>query len=156
MPFLYISLGVIAVLFLIYMFSHIHQKKVSDEIQNETETMMSKFGKVSKEHQHTYVTIAGITYQVIYVYVPLRAELTINSTTIWEVRESGKSRLIHQGHLLASPKPKIMIIYPASQVIKRYINENEMEFVKYNKMFYNMYVCRYSEVSTLLEELADA
>ena len=41
-------------------------------------------------------------------------------------------------------------------VVKRYINENEMEFVKYNKMFYDMYVVRHFELENLLKELKDA
>ena len=135
---------------------HIHQQKVSKEIQERTEKTCQKYGELTKEHHHTFLTIDEKKYQVMYVYIPTGAELTINSTTIWEIREHGKSKLLHQGHLQQSKTTKIMIVYPATQVIKRYINENEMEFVKYNKMFYNMYVCRHFELDSLLEELTHA
>ena len=96
------------------------------------------------------------TYQIMYFHVPIQSELTINSTTMWEIRDKGKSELINQQHFLSSTDPKIIIIYPSQGVIKRYINENEMEFVKYNKMFYNMYIVRSFELENLLKELNNA
>ncbi len=156
MTILYISLGAIAVALIVYIVMHIHQQKMSKEVQEKTEKSLKTYGEVTKEHHHTFLTIDDVTYQIVYVHVSSSAELTINSTTIWEVREYGKSRLIHQGHLMTSKTPKIVVVYPLTQVIKRYINENEMEFVKYNKMFYNMYVVRHFELDSLLEELTHA
>lgn len=156
MPILYISLGVIFLGFIVYVFVYTHQKKVSEKIKAETKNVISTYAKIKSEHHHELIEINHVTYQILYAYVPANAELTINSKIMWEIRDGSKPRLINQQHFLSSQYPKIVIIYPSSMVIKRYINENEMEFVKYNKMFYNMYVCRHFELENLLKELKDA
>ncbi|PKK93076.1 MAG: hypothetical protein CVV61_06520, partial [Tenericutes bacterium HGW-Tenericutes-6] len=67
-----------------------------------------------------------------------------------EIRDAGSSSLVDQSAFLSSPYKKIIIIYPSTLVIKRYINENEMEFVKINKSFYDMYVLRAFELDQFL------
>lgn len=156
MPIVYISLGAILIGIIVYGFVYVHQKKVSETIKNQTNIVLETYGIIKNEHHHTLLDINGITYQILYAYVPSNAELTINSKIMWEIRDSSKPRLINQQHFLSSKYPKIVIVYPSALVIKRYINENEMEFVKYNKMFYDMYVCRHFELETLLKELKDA
>ena len=156
MPIIYISLGAILLGLIIYAFVYTHQKSLSEKIKAETFNVLESYGTIKHEHHHTYLSIQGVTYQILYVYIPSNAELTINSKIMWEIRDSGKPRLINQQHFLSFKGTKIVIIYPSSMVIKRYINENEMEFVKYNKMFYEMYVVRHFELENLLKELKDA
>lgn len=156
MPFLYIGLGAAVLSFVIYVALITHQKKISDTIKQDTQKTLLKYGELKHEHRYDLLKLEDGTYHILYVYVPQNAELTINSKTIWEIRDASKSKLLNQQHFLSSPYPKIVIVYPASQVIKRYINENELEFVKYNKMFYNIYVIRHFELDSLLKELKDA
>ncbi len=156
MTLLYIALGTFGVIGIIYLILFIYQKKMSKAIKEETKQTFLIYGTLKDEHQKRIFNLNGKTYQIMYFHVPIQSELTINSTTMWEIRDKGKSELINQQHFLSSTDPKIIIIYPSQGVIKRYINENEMEFVKYNKMFYNMYIVRSFELENLLKELNNA
>ncbi|MDY0075086.1 MAG: hypothetical protein WC992_01215 [Acholeplasmataceae bacterium] len=156
MPILYISLGLLLIAFIIYIILTIHHKKVSDHIKNTTQDLLKTYGELTHKHHHQYLNINNQSYQILYFYVPVNAELTINSKIIWEIRDSSKSRLINQTSFLASSDPKIIIVYPTTLSIKRFINENEMEFVNYHTMFNQMYVIRHFELEKLLQELKDA
>jgi hypothetical protein len=127
-----------------------HQKNIK-LFQQKATHILSKYGTISHEnHMLTFIQ-KDIKYQIIFFYLPLNHELTINSKVIWEIKDQFKSKLINQERLLASKLPKIVVCYPSQTRIKRYINENELEFVKYNHSFYQMNVVRLSELETLLK-----
>ena len=121
-------------------------KKTKDAIYH----LCEKHGKLTRHNQKDYLEINGTVYQLLFFYVPGQAELTINSRTIWEIKSASKSNLINQSIFLSSDKPKIVVIYPSSSAIKRFINENELVFVNFNEPFYNMYVVRQHDLEKLL------
>lgn len=128
------------------------QKKKSQLILEQSKKELESYGEVEIKDQKLYFTTQKQTYEVLFYRVGLHHELTINSRTMWEVKDASKPRLINQSAFLSSKYPKLIIVFPTNVVIKRYINENELEFVKYNKPFYDMYVMRHFELRTLLEE----
>ena len=156
MTILYISIGAIIIGLVAYILVFMHHKKTSEAIKNQVNTVLNQYGTIKKEHEKELFILDDVTYQILYAYIPSNAELTINSKIMWEIRDSVKPKLMNQQHFLSSKYPKIVVVYPSTMVVKRYINENEMEFVKYNKMFYDMYVVRHFELENLLKELKDA
>ena len=133
-------------------FASFHQKKKSEEIKEITTELLKSYGEFSHEHKKNLFKINDKTYQILFFYCATNAELTINSKKIWEVRDASKSNLIDQTHFLKTEYPKIVIVYPTTVKIKRYLNENEIEFVSYKKPFYDMYVVRHFELIELLKE----
>ncbi len=129
------------------------QKKKSQTIKSNVLSTLESIGTIEHKGKHLLFKKENQTYEVLFYYVPLNSDLTINSRSIWEIRDASKSRLIDQTYYLSSQYQKIVIVYPTSIAIKRYINENELEFVKYNKPFYDMYVMRHFELDEWIKEV---
>lgn len=143
-----IVLGIVCIILIVL---HIEHTKNMKLFKQKVIYTLSKYGTIKHEKEMTLFTDKNRTYQIIFFYLPLNHELTINSKIVWEIKDQFKSKLINQEKLHATSYPKIVICYPSQTPIKRYINENEMEFVKFNMSFYNMYVVRISELETLLK-----
>jgi c-di-AMP phosphodiesterase-like protein len=132
----------------------LYQIKLRNQIIEKAKETLSKYGKLYQDQKIDLIDINSETYQVLFFNVYQNAELTVNSKTVWEIKSQGKPLIINQSGFLSSNYKKIVIIYPSTYKIKRYINENELEFVQYNKPFYNMYLVRYLELIDLLKELS--
>jgi c-di-AMP phosphodiesterase-like protein len=132
----------------------LYQIKLRNQIIEKAKETLSKYGKLYQDQKMDLIDINSETYQVLFFNVYQNAELTVNSKTVWEIKSQGKPLIINQSGFLSSNYKKIVIIYPSTYKIKRYINENELEFVQYNKPFYNMYLVRYLELIDLLKELS--
>jgi hypothetical protein len=128
------------------------QRKRNAKIKQEALTLLNQKGSVSTEQGRHFFTVGDHKVELLFFYVPLYADLTINSKIIWEIKDSSKSRLVNQTQFLSSPHEKLIIIYPTQIVIKRFINENELVFVKYNEKFNQMYVLRANELKQFLDE----
>lgn len=156
MIYVYIAIGAFLLMMTGYIIMIAHQKKIDRQVKEDTMKILHAYGHVRHEHHHLMIDLNLNTYQVLWYFVPTHAELTINSKIMWEIKESGKIHLINQSRFLSSTYPKIVIIYPTTVRMKRYINENEMEFITYNKTFHNMYIVRPHELESLLKELKHA
>lgn len=128
------------------------QKKKNDTIKASSIELLKRYGTVEHHGHQTTFSMQEKTWKLLFFMVPPNQDLTVNSRTVWEIRDASKSRLINQSHFLASEKPKLVIIYPSTLIIKRYINENELVFVKYNQPFYNMNLVRHIELEAFLME----
>lgn len=144
-----------AILIIIYIALMIHQKKNENKIKEKTRSIIQAYGSVTETNGQLNLTIHDQIYSIIHIHVPANAELTINSRNKWDIHAIGKSHIIDQTHRLSSPYPKIVIIYPSTLRIKRYINENEMVFVSYSDRVYDFYVVRFHEIEDLLKRLSD-
>jgi hypothetical protein len=127
------------------------QKKKNEVIKAESIETLKRYGTLEHAGHKTLFKMNGKTWQVLFFHVPANQDLTVNSKSIWEIRDASKSRLVNQTYFLASELPKIVIIYPSTIVIKRYINENELVFVKHNQPFYNMNLVRHFELEVFLK-----
>ncbi len=144
--------AVFALLIAIYAIFIVLDRKKLDMVKMSTMSIFKKYGKIKRDHKATLFVTDKETYEVLYFNVTKNAELTINSRTMWEVINSGKAKIIDQSTFLSSKYPKIVIIYPSTQVIKRHINENEMVFVKSNDYFYDFTLIKDYELETILKE----
>ena len=136
----------------IYIIFVVLSKKKLELIKRKTTSSLEEYGDIRIEGKKTFFKTTKRNYQVLFCYVSGNGELTINSRTMWEIINSGTSQVIDQTNFLASNDPKIVIIYPSTHVIKRYINENEMVFVKPTDYFYDMHIIRDIELEAVLKE----
>lgn len=144
--------AVVALGLAVYIIFIVLDKQKLEKIKNETIAILSQFGEIHNEGKKIKFKTKKRDYQVLFCYVASRGELVINSRTKWEIIIMGTSRVLDQSVFLASNLPKIIIVYPTIQVIKRFINENEMVFVKPTDYFYDMHVIRDIELNDVLKE----
>lgn len=127
-------------------------KKQKDSVKDEIVELLKQYGSVNIEGKNIEFTTKNKTYRVLFYYVSPNLELTINSKTKWEIRSKTKSLVVDKQHFLSSKLPKLVIIYPTTHPIKRYINENEMVFVKPQEHFYQMNIMLKSDLKNILSE----
>ncbi|TVP85747.1 MAG: hypothetical protein EA375_03210 [Acholeplasmataceae bacterium] len=150
--YLEIILISMAIILSLYVFLQAKNKQKKARVQQEAVALLKSFGSVIEEAGRTlFETKRGI-YKVLFYHIPLNAELTINSKIKWEIRLMGRSTLVDMSRFLSGPEAKLVIVFPITQPIKRYINENEMTFVKAEDRFHNMHVVRLFELRSMLEE----
>lgn len=137
-----------AILFFIYLKVAIAKRK--KRLVLETLDVLSDYGDVERSDDSIRFKTEKACYDVIFFHVPHGAELTVNSKTVWEIAQYGRSKLIRQD--LTGEQKRLIILYPAETIPKRYINENEMVFVRSDEPFYNTYLVRKSELETLLKK----
>lgn len=151
LEFLIAGTGILLVIYLVLLFQ---QKKNETKIKENTRLTVQQYGEVSEIHGQLTVKINEEIYSILYIHVPANAELTINSRNKWDIHAIGKSHIIDQTQRLSSPYPKIVIVFPSTLRIKRYINENEMVFVSFSDKVYDFYVVRVLELEDLLKRLS--
>lgn len=150
--YLEIILISMAIIVSLFVFLQAKSKQKKARIQQETIALLKSFGSVIEEAGRTlFETKRGI-YKVLFYHIPMNAELTINSQIKWDISLMGRSTLVDMSRILSGAEPKLVIVFPLTHPIKRYINENEMTFVKAEDRFYNMHVVRLFELRSLLEE----
>lgn len=108
-------------------------------------------GQIIYQDNKTYFKINDEIFEIIFYYLNKKAELSINSPRIWEEKQY-KSKIINQSNLTKSPGRKIVIVYPSTKKITRYINENEIEFVEY-KYTYNFFIITYNLIDEFINKI---
>ncbi|MDL2292237.1 hypothetical protein LJC17_01390 [Acholeplasma sp. OttesenSCG-928-E16] len=119
--------------------------------QKNNKALISRVKEIGN-FENGILTINNIQFYVQFIKVGEKDEFTINSSLIAQKKSYGKSELIR----LASTKlPKLIIVYPYNGRIKRYINENEMEFITCRNFFWNMHVCKLSELGSFKSHIEE-
>ena len=132
-----------------------YYKKRQKEQKNAILELFKAVGTVTQVHNKTIFKTMKNTFEIVFFKVPANAELTFNSKTVWEIKTAYQTKLFND-ILLSNPKlPKIIIVYPSTQRIKRYINENELEFITYHHMFDDKYVVKKDEIDLFLKTLLE-
>jgi hypothetical protein len=114
-------------------------------------SLLNHYGSVEEIEDKTILTLNSETYQVVFFYVPFQGELTINSKTIWETKVGRHVTFTNQTDLVNAPLKKLVIVYPSAQKLKRFINENELVFIKHDDLIHNMHIVLGEELSLFLE-----
>lgn len=123
-----------------------YYRSLSKKTKNTIIKRLEEAGQVTYQNNKIYFKINDETFEIIFYYLSKQKELSINSPTIWEEKHY-KNRIVNQSVITKSPGRKIIIVYPSTNKITRYINENEIEFVDY-KYTYNFYII----TSNLIDE----
>jgi hypothetical protein len=152
MTFIEWALIVLLLAFAVFLLIQVSIMNKRKAVKQDVLKTLKKFGEVIEVEDKVFFNYKENTYQILLFNVPIGSELTINSKTIWELRQGGSSKLFNQAKFLCGDHPKIVITYPSAATMKRYINENEMVFVEANKPFHNFNLVRSYELYALLEE----
>lgn len=151
MPELIIGVGLLIIsAYCVFLFIAYKDKQ---KIKTKTISLLNQYGKVVIKDKNILFEKDTNIYEILFYKIQSNHELTINSTIFWEIHTKAGSHLINQSNFLASKNPKIIILYPIATRIKRYINENEMVFINFNDVFFNMRLVKISELETMLKEI---
>lgn len=143
--------GIFALALSIYFIYYVLNNHKFELAKTETKVLLNRFGQVSEHGKHITFKTLKQTYEVLFVFVPVFSELTINSKTKWEIKTGSRSEIRDMSHMLSSDHEKLVIVFPTDIKIKRYINENEMVFVEPQDYFYQMHVILKTELENSLK-----
>jgi hypothetical protein len=81
-----------------------------------------------------------INYLVKFIFVGNIKELSFNSLRHWQIKDKKKNPMINPKGFELLEGNKVIIVYPAPKQILKYINENEVVFVRPNEKCFDYYV----------------
>ncbi|MGI6360027.1 MAG: hypothetical protein ACOX02_03190 [Acholeplasmatales bacterium] len=145
--FLAIGILIITVVSLIIKASIKEQTKEIIKELNEIGTLT-----VTESNAYHYdFLVNGITYKLKLLYIGNYKELSINSKTHWQVKPSKKIKLIPVNGFDALPEPKMLIVYPHPGKMVKYINENEIVFIRPLEKCFDFYLFTNKELNKIRE-----
>ncbi len=142
MIFVYIGLPLLVLIIILIVIN----KKKDDALKALIYNMLTSYGTLDGQ---TY-QIGNDVYHLHLIKINMNAELIINSSTMWEVHYGSTSRLMDQSELRDGYK-KLVVVYPLTTPIKRYVNENEMVFISYKDVVHDMHIVRMNELELFLK-----
>lgn len=132
-------------------FKKIIEQKEKEKIINETDIVFEKFGTIKMVDKKKYFYYNNKKYRIFYQYIGSNREMTVNSEKLWQTY-GNKDEILEMNHLVKSAETKIVIIYPTKERPKRYINENTLEFILFQKT-YTYYVVLKDELEAFIKSL---
>lgn len=149
----YISIGIILSVIIGFFVMSIFEKKRFRDIKQGIIEKLSAYGNVFVVDGKTMFSFQDKQVEVLFFTLKSTEELVINSRVMWEVFRLNKAMLYDQTEFLKSEEQKWIIIYPSISRIKRFINENEMVFVKAFDQVYDYQLILHIELEDYLEDL---
>jgi len=149
----YISIGIILSVIIGFFVMSIFEKKRFRDIKQGIIEKLSAYGNVFVVDGKTMFSFQDKQVEVLFFTLKSTEELVINSRVMWEVFRLNKAMLYDQTEFLKSEDQKWIIIYPSISRIKRFINENEMVFVKAFDQVYDYQLILHIELEDYLEDL---
>lgn len=149
----YISIGIILSVIMGFFVLSIFEKKRFRDIKQGIIEKLSAYGNVFVVDGKTMFSFQDKQVEVLFFTLKSTEELVINSRVMWEVFRLNKAMLYDQTEFLKSEEQKWIIIYPSISRIKRFINENEMVFVKAFDQVYDYQLILHIELEDYLEDL---
>lgn len=135
---------------LFFLYLHLDKKKYIGNIIKELE----KYGDVNYVKEKAYDLIYKINEKEVYikfVYLGNDKDFSLNSPAHFEVKGSRKPYLINTGGFENINKDKALLVFPPPKKIVKYINENEVVFVKYDEKAFDFYLFTSDELDKLKE-----
>lgn len=149
----YISIGIILSVIIGFFVLSIFEKKRFRDIKQGIIEKLSAYGNVFVVDGKTMFSFQDKQVEVLFFTLKSTEELVINSRVMWEVFRMNKAMLYDQTEFLKSEEQKWIIIYPSISRVKRFINENEMVFVKAFDQVYDYQLILHIELEDYLEDL---
>lgn len=149
----YVTIGIIGLAIIGFFVLLFFEKKRLDKIKNEMLDILSRYGNIDIDSGKTLFKFQNHQIEVLFFTLKSVEELVVNSRVMWEIFRANKAMLIDQTEFLKSENYKWIIIYPSISRIKRYINENEMVFIKHHDQIYDYQLILWVELEEYLEDM---
>jgi hypothetical protein len=143
-----IGLGVLlAIVFgIVLIIEHNKQKFVQS-----IESQLSQYGtltKVKKDRYQFELQTPNDRIFIRLIYAPSVNEVSFNSKRYWQLFSSSGKKMIDTLGFQDIEGTKLIIIYPQPGKIVKYINENEVVFVKPKMDVFGMHVIHLHQIET--------
>lgn len=141
---------------------------------NETLEMISKENNFiiqdAKDARYNKIIETDATaFYIKYVFIPKNSSITVNSQTTWCLRFGGgnrKGRNYPNKEYMNYMKPflsaqfknekkvqKLVILYPSTEVVLKYLNESDIAVVKFNETAHGVKFINYVDLQNKFVEL---
>lgn len=149
-PLLYILIAlVVSVGFLLILLKYFELKQRKTLLK-----ALMKFGKLEKSKVPSYdyvLTINDKKIKVRFIYMGSKRSISFNSIAHWQLHPSNKPKMINPKNFHLEKGLKLIIVYPIPFKMVKYINENEIVFVKPNELCFDYYVITPKEFEVIKE-----
>ncbi|NLK11967.1 MAG: hypothetical protein GX312_00040 [Candidatus Phytoplasma sp.] len=153
MPLKYIILSISITLFLLIFLLFLIIKRIDKKRVTQITLILEKYGDLKKQKKKNYeYNLNGETYHLLLWKVSNMGEIIFNSPTIWEINNFSSLKRVDQTQFASKKQKKIVVIYPFNGQIKRWRNENELEFVSPDVPFWNMKIIKHTELEKTLKQ----
>ena len=122
-------------------------------ITNSRKKSIEQKIRVLGQYENGILKLCEKKFLVTIVHAGHCSEVTINSRRIIDLSTTSGHKLIG---ISQTDNINLIVVCGFAGRIKRYVNENEMEFITYKDLFWNMYVCNIEELELLKEHLSVA
>jgi len=136
---LYILAGIILLFMVFFWIIIIYLERRQ---KNHLVEKLSHMGTIKKSESKAYdydFNVNQTFFLVKFLFVGNIRELSFNSNKHWQIK-SKKNSMIDTKGFDALEGNKMIIVYPAPKQILKYINENEVVFVRPNEKCFDYYV----------------
>ncbi len=130
---------------------------IKASIKEQTKEILKKLNEIGtlKESNtsayHYDFLLNDVTYRLKLLYIGSYKELSINSKTHWQVKPAKKIKLIPLNGFDLVEEPKMLIVYPHPKKMVKYINENEIVFIKPLEKCFDFYLFTNRELEKIKE-----
>lgn len=118
------------------------------------ESLLSKYGELRKSEVRSYdyllITKAN-EIKLKLVFIGMAKEFSINSPRHWQVKKASSSNLLKTHGFEKLEGPKAIIVFPKPPKLVKYINENEIVFVKAEEMCFDFYLFTEEDIPKINE-----
>lgn len=164
-PFVYFIIAVIIIIAIVFLNNYLEKMKLKS-ITTKLEIICSNNNfiltdSVDKRYDKKLETENTVFY-IKYVIIPKNSSITINSKDTWCLRYGGgnrKGRNYPNKEYMNYLKPflnakfengktvqKLVILYPSTEVVLKYLNESDIAVVKFNTSAYDVKLINYTDL----------
>lgn len=139
MIFVYIGAFLVIIGMFVFIMSEISLKRKKEAVIN----ILKKHGSLKESNNSSfdyYYMIDNEKYQLKLIHIGNHKELSINSKKHWQVKPANKLKMIPTNGFDGLEEPKILFVYPEPVKMIKYVNENEIVFIKPNEKCFDFYV----------------
>lgn len=151
MELLYAITGLTALMGIIFvLFSNYVKQKQLKRILAGLSSVGILEKSASKAYDYTLKS-DNQTYLIKLIYAPGAVEVSFNSKNHWQIFNSGNKKMYETNGFSHIEGKKVVLIYPEPGKIVKYINENEVVFVKKDMDVFGVNVIRESQIEAFFK-----
>lgn len=162
-----ILIMIVLILALIICFNTIRNIKANKEINNKLLAICQKEGfklETSKNEEDYIISKNDLVIKVMISKIPKNSSVTVNSKLTWCLRWGGKRKgrsypnqrymneLIPFLKLKDDKVEKLIILYPCTEKVMRYLNESEIAVVSRCELVYDYRIVNFNELDIFFSE----
>lgn len=151
----YIAPGLLVLSGIVFLSIYLTEQRKLKAEKKDYLTLLSTYGTLKEENGRYFFNMHGEDVEICFFILKQNEELILNSRVMWEIFRMKKAMIVDQTEFLSGPLIKWIIIYPSTAFIKRYINENEMEFLKPEDVIYDYQIISGFDLERFLKEKTD-